>query len=75
MEVRIGIADNSQTIAVTLGDDIDRDELKTTLDDALKGDSPVLWLTDKNGGDIVFVSSKITHVEIVSDGSHAIGFG
>ena len=75
MEIRIGIVDTPQTVAVTLADDADEAELKTTVEDALKGDVPVLWLTDENGRSVAVSSSRITHVEMVPPGSHRIGFG
>ena len=75
MELRIGIADNPQPIAVTLPDDADREDVKASVDAALRGQSPVLWLTDDKGREIAVAASRITHVEMGPPGSHPIGFG
>ena len=75
MELRIGIADNPQPIAVTLPDDADREDVKASVDAALRGQAPVLWLTDDKGRQIAVAASRITHVEIGPPGSNPIGFG
>ena len=75
MELRIGIADNPQPIAVTLPDDADREDVKASVDAALRGQSPVLWLADDKGREIAVAASRITHVEMGPPGSHPIGFG
>ena len=75
MELRIGIADNPQPIAVTLPDDADREDVKASVDAALRGQAPVLWLTDDKGREIAVVASRITHVEMGPPGSNPIGFG
>ena len=75
MELRIGIADNPQPIAVTLPDDADREDVKASVDAALRGQAPVLWLTDDKGREIAVAASRITHVEMGPPGSHPIGFG
>lgn len=75
MELRIGIADRSQLITVTLAADADRDAIKVSVNYALEGTTPVLWLTDDQGREIAVSSASITHVEIGPVGSHPIGFG
>ncbi len=75
MELRIGIADNPQPIAVTLPDDTDREHVKASVEAALKGKVPVLWLTDDKGREIAVAASHITHVEMGPPGSNPIGFG
>ena len=75
MELRIGIADNPQPIAVTLPDDADREDVKASVDVALRGQAPVLWLTDDKGREIAVAASRITHVEMGPPGSNPIGFG
>ena len=74
MEVRIGIADAAQPITVSLDGGTDRAELKAAVEEALQGETPVLWLSDDKGRDVVVDSSRITHVEIGPSGSHPIGF-
>ncbi len=75
MELRIGIADNPQPIAVTLPADADREDVKASVEAALRGQAPVLWLTDDKGREIAVAASRITHVEMGPPGSNPIGFG
>ena len=75
MELRIGIADNPQPITVTLPDDAERDDIKASVEAALQGGAPVLWLTDDKGREIAVAASRITHVEMGPPGSNPIGFG
>ncbi len=75
MELRIGIADNPQPITVTLPDDSDRASITAAVEAALRGESPVLWLTDDKGREIAVAASRVTHVELGPPGSNPIGFG
>ena len=75
MELRIGIADNPQPITVTLPEDADREDVKASVEAALRGQEPVLWLTDDKGREIAVAASRITHVEMGPPGSNPIGFG
>ncbi len=75
MELRIGIVDNPQPIAVTLPDGTDRADVKTSVEAALRGEVAVLWLTDDKGREIAVASSRLTHVEMGPPGSNPIGFG
>ena len=75
MELRIGIADNPQPITVTLPDDADRESVKASVEAALEGKVPVLWLTDDKGREIAVAAPRLTHVEMGPPGSHPIGFG
>lgn len=75
MELRIGIADTPQPITVTLPDDTDRDGIKASVEAALRGELPLLWLTDDTGREIGVASSRVTHVEMGPPGSNPIGFG
>lgn len=75
MDLRIGIADNPQPINVTVPDDVDRDALKASVEASLRGDAPVLWLTDDQGREVAVAASRLTHVEIGPSGSNPIGFG
>jgi hypothetical protein len=63
-------------INVELGDDADRDDLKSRIEAALAGASDVLWITDKRGKDVGVPSAKIAYVELGSaDSERRIGFG
>ena len=75
MELRIGIADNPQPITVTLPAGADRENIKASVEAALRGEAPVLWLTDDKGREIAVAASRVTHVEMGPPGSNPIGFG
>ena len=77
MDIRIGITQAPREIAIEVEDDAKaRKALKASVDAALKGESDVLWITDKKGKDIAIPSVKIAYVEIGStDAERRIGFG
>lgn len=75
MNVRIGVTDNPREITVSLGEGVDRDDLKASVDAALAGDRPSLWLTDDQGREVAVPSARIAYVEIMPTGSNPIGFG
>ncbi|MBJ7490590.1 MAG: DUF3107 domain-containing protein [Ilumatobacteraceae bacterium] len=77
MDIRIGITQAPREIAIEVEDDSKaRKALKASVDAALKGESDVLWITDKKGKDIAIPSEKIAYVEIGStDAERRIGFG
>ena len=75
MELRIGIVDTPQPIAVTLPEDTDREAVKASVEAALGGEVAVLWLTDDKGREIAVAASRLTHVEMGPPGSNPIGFG
>jgi hypothetical protein len=76
VDVRIGVLHTPKEILVELADSVDRDELKTTIGDALTEESKVLWLTDKKGRDVAIPVSKVAYVEVSSaTAERPIGFG
>jgi hypothetical protein len=78
MDVRIGIAQSSQVIEVSLAEDTDRDAIKEQVEKVLsKADRVgVLWLTDRKGKELVVPVDKVAFVELgTSVASQRIGFG
>ena len=77
MDIRIGITQTAREIALEVEDNAKkRDALKVAVDQALKGESETLRITDKKGRDIAIPSAKIAYVEIGStDAERRIGFG
>lgn len=76
MDIRIGVTHAPREINVELGDDTDRDNLKSEIAAALADDDAVLWLTDRRGRDIGVPSAKIAYIEIgASNDDRKIGFG
>lgn len=75
MDVRIGVTYTAKELDLDLGDDADADALQSAVDAAVKGDSSVLWLTDKKGRRLGVPTDKIAYVEIgSSDTERRIGF-
>jgi hypothetical protein len=76
VDVRIGVTYSAKEIDIELGDDADRAELRSRIDEALADDDRVLWLTDRRGRDVGIPSGKIAYIEIgSSDMERRIGFG
>ena len=76
MDIRIGVTQAPREINVELGDDTDREKLKSEVAAALADDDGVLWLTDRRGRDIGVPSAKIAYIEIgASNDDRKIGFG
>ncbi|HTN81896.1 MAG TPA: DUF3107 domain-containing protein [Acidimicrobiales bacterium] len=76
MDVRIGVTHAPREINIEIGDDTDRDSLKSKVDAALADDDAVLWLTDRRGRDIGIPSERIAYIEIgASNDDRKIGFG
>ena len=76
MDVRIGVTYSAKEIDIELGDDADREALRSQIDNALGNDVGVLWLTDRRGREVGVPSAKIAYIEIgSSDMERRIGFG
>jgi hypothetical protein len=76
MEVRIGTVHTGKEMRLELGADAVLDDLVAAVDKALSGQSPVLWLTDKDGDRHAVSSEKIAWVEIETDkATKRVGFG
>lgn len=76
MDLRIGIADSPQIVEVELAKEVDREDLKATLESAIKGEVAIVWVTDKKGREVAVPASKISFVDLSSaDHDRKIGFG
>ncbi len=76
VDVRIGVTQAPRELNIELSDDADRDDLKGRVEQALAGESDVLWITDKRGKDVGVPTAKIAYVELgSSEGDRKIGFG
>ena len=76
MDVRIGVTYTAKEIDVDLGDEADPARVRTDVEDALSGDSGVLWFTDKKGRQVGVPVAKVAYVEIGSPrDERRIGFG
>jgi len=75
VDVRIGVIQAPREILLEMGD-IDRDELKARIDEALADENRVLWLADQRGREVAVPIAKVAYVEIgASDADRRIGFG
>lgn len=76
MEIRIGVTYTPKEVALELADDADAKAIKASVDAALVGTDPVLWLTDRKGRQVAVPSDKISYVELGTENdSRPIGFG
>ncbi len=74
MEVRIGVVYSAKELSVEL--DGKSDEIVATIEDALKGGAPVIWLTDKKGRRVGIPTDKVAYIEVADeDQAKRVGFG
>jgi len=74
LEVRIGVIYSPKELSVEL--DGKADEVVATIEDALKGGAPVIWLTDKKGRRVGVPSDKVAYIELAEeDTAKRVGFG
>ena len=74
MDVKIGVVYTPKELLIEVDGSVD--ELRATIDAALGGKDPMVWLTDKKGHRIGVPADKIAYVEIGSDdAAHKVGFG
>ena len=76
MDVRIGVIYTGKELEVELPDDTNRDEISKKVDDAVAGNTPVLWLTDRKGKTVGVPADRIAYVELGRAASdRRVGFG
>jgi DNA-binding MurR/RpiR family transcriptional regulator len=74
MDVRIGVVYTPKELSLELEGNVD--EMVATVEDALKGGAPVIWLTDKKGRRVGIPSDKIAYIEVAEeDQAKRVGFG
>jgi DNA-binding MurR/RpiR family transcriptional regulator len=74
MEVRIGVVYTAKELSVEL--EGRGDEVVSSVEDALKGGAPVVWLTDKRGRRVGIPTDKIAYIEVAEeDQTKRVGFG
>jgi hypothetical protein len=76
MNVRIGIAQSSQIIEITMAEDTDRDAIRKQVDKLIGNDEGVLWLTDRKGKELAVPADRISFIELgPGEAVQRIGFG
>ena len=74
MDVRIGVVYSPKELSVEMDGKVD--EVVGTIEDAMKGGAPVVWLTDRKGRRIGIPSDKIAYIEVAEeDTAKRVGFG
>jgi hypothetical protein len=74
MDVRIGVLHCPKEL--TLEVDGDASELEASVNDTLRAERAVLWLTDVNGRRVGVPAERVAYVEIELNGSvKRVGFG
>ena len=74
MELRIGVVHTPKELSLEL--DGTADDVVGTIDKALSGDTPVVWLTDTKGRRVGIPASRIAYIEVDEDGGNKrVGFG
>jgi len=75
LEVKIGVIYSAKELSIEL-DGGKADEMVATIEDALKGGAPVIWLTDKKGRRVGVPSDKVAYIEVAEeDTAKRVGFG
>lgn len=75
MDLRIGIAHMQKEINLEMADDFDLSDFKSKLEEALKKEAGVIWLTDINGREVGIPVDKIGYAEIgIQDSGRPVGF-
>jgi len=74
MDVRIGVVYSPKELSVEIDGKVD--EVVGTIEDAMKGGAPVVWLTDRKGRRIGIPADKIAYIEVAEeDTAKRVGFG
>ncbi len=74
MDVRIGVIHSTKELTVEV--DGDAGELEASVNDALREDRSVLWLTDVSGRRVGVPAERVAYVEIELNGAtKRVGFG
>ena len=74
MDVRIGVVYSPKELSVEI--EGKADEVVGTIEDAMKGGAPVVWLTDKKGRRVGIPADKIAYIEVAEeDTAKRVGFG
>ncbi|SER69916.1 Protein of unknown function [Propionibacterium cyclohexanicum] len=73
MDIKIGIENIPRELTVET--DQDRDQIKSSLDEALAEKSGLLTLTDTKGGQVIIPVAKIAYIQLGQEHARQVGFG
>ena len=75
MDLRIGIAHMQKEVNLEMADDFDLSGFKSNLEEVLKSETGIVWLTDVNGREVGIPGNKIGYAEIgIQDSGRPVGF-
>jgi|TARA_X000001036_G_scaffold244385_1_gene228023 hypothetical protein len=75
VDLRIGIAHMQKEVNLEMADDFDLSDFKSNLEEALKSETGIVWLTDVNGREVGIPGNKIGYAEIgIQDSGRPVGF-
>jgi hypothetical protein len=74
MEIRIGVLHTPKELELEV--DGDADDIVKTLDDAIRNEDAIVWLTDTKGRRVGVPAERLAYVEIETDhDAKRVGFG
>ena len=74
MEVRIGVVYISRELVLEMDDD--SATVTATIEAAMNGKGPLMWLTDSKGRRVGIPGDKLAYVEVAGDAAdRKVGFG
>ncbi len=74
MEVRIGVVYTSRELVLDMDDD--SATVSATIEAAIDGEGPLMWLTDSKGRKVGIPTDKLAYVEVAGDAAdRKVGFG
>jgi Protein of unknown function (DUF3107) len=76
VDVRIGVTQTPKEIEVELPEGTDADAVVTKIEQSLRAEKGVLWLTDRRGRRVGIPSDRIAYVEVnATSDDRRVGFG
>ncbi len=76
MDIRIGVVHTAKEIEIEVAADTDPADITARVDEVLGGDSPILWITDRDGVQFGVPANRIAYVEVgTAQPKSRIGFG
>jgi Protein of unknown function (DUF3107) len=76
VDVRIGVVQSPKEIEVEMADGTDNDAVTRQIEEALRSEDGILWLTDRRGRTVGIPSARIAYVEVnATTDERRVGFG
>jgi hypothetical protein len=76
VDVRIGVVQSPKEIEVELAEGTDSAAVTSQIEEAMRSEGGVLWLTDRRGRKVGVPSARIAYVEVnATSDERRVGFG